>query len=176
MKVLIGTTNPSKIEGAKNAFAQYFDNVEIEGVKVSSNVPEQPFNQDVLQGAKNRVEELKKYAKESNIEADFYIAIESGIVDYFEEYVNFNISVIEDKNGLRSVGLSQGFPIPARYIDEMKENSMGKVMDRLFSGTSLGQSVGGISFLTKQKVTRMDIVQGSFTMALIKYINGDLWR
>ena len=29
MKILMGTKNPGKIEGAKQAFEKYFDNVEI---------------------------------------------------------------------------------------------------------------------------------------------------
>lgn len=37
MKILMGTKNPGKIEGAKQAFEKYFDNVEIEGISVSSN-------------------------------------------------------------------------------------------------------------------------------------------
>ena len=31
MKILMGTKNPGKIEGAKQAFEKYFDNVEIHG-------------------------------------------------------------------------------------------------------------------------------------------------
>ena len=33
MKVLIGTTNPGKIEGARKAFSHYFKNVEVVGIK-----------------------------------------------------------------------------------------------------------------------------------------------
>ena len=176
MKVLIGTKNPSKIEGAKRAFDKFFDNVEIIGVDASSNVADQPFNEDVLQGAKNRVEVVKQYAKDNNIDADFYIAIEAGIVDYFKEFVNFNVSFIENKDGLQSVGVSQGFSIPERLIPEIKSDGLGRTMDKIFSGHDLGKSVGGISFLTKETVTRMDIVENSFTMALIKFINGDIWR
>ena len=36
MKVLMGTKNPGKIEGARQAFEKYFDNVEIEGISVNS--------------------------------------------------------------------------------------------------------------------------------------------
>ena len=42
MKILIGTKNPGKIEGAKQAFEKYFDEVEIEGISVDSNVGDQP--------------------------------------------------------------------------------------------------------------------------------------
>ena len=176
MKVLIGTQNPAKIEGAKNTFLKFFKEVDIVGVNVSSNVPEQPFNEEVLQGARNRVLGLKEYAKVNNIKADFYVAVEAGIVDYFDEYINFNIAVIENEEGIESVGISQGFPVPKRLIEEIKEKSLGKVMDRVFSGDNLGSKVGGISFLTKGQVERKDIVENAFTMALIKFINGDLWK
>ena len=51
MKILIGTKNPGKIEGAKQAFEKYFENVEIEGIAVNSEVGDQPFNEEILQGA-----------------------------------------------------------------------------------------------------------------------------
>ena len=64
MKVLMGTKNPGKIEGARQAFEKYFDNVEIEGIPVSSEVGDQPLNEDIYNGAKNRVKNLRKYAEE----------------------------------------------------------------------------------------------------------------
>lgn len=66
MKILIGTKNPGKIEGAKQAFEKYFENVEMEGVAVDSEVGDQPFNEEILQGAKNRVENLKSMQKKMN--------------------------------------------------------------------------------------------------------------
>ena len=38
MKILIATKNPGKIEGAKRAFSKYFDDFEITGIPVSSDV------------------------------------------------------------------------------------------------------------------------------------------
>ena len=38
MKVLIATKNPTKIEGAKRAFSNFFDNVEIVGLPANSDV------------------------------------------------------------------------------------------------------------------------------------------
>ena len=64
MKILMGTKNPGKIEGARQAFEKYFDSVEIEGISVESEVGNQPVNEEILQGAKNRVKNLKKYAEE----------------------------------------------------------------------------------------------------------------
>ena len=176
MKILIGTKNTGKIEGVKRAFEKYFDNVEIEGISVNSEVGDQPINKEILQGAKNRVKNLKKYAKENQIKADFYISSEAGITNLLGEWIDINAVVIEDSKGLQSIGTSQGFPIPDKYIEEIKETELGKVMDKIFSGKELGKGKGGISFLTKNEVTRIDLTRNAFIMALTKYINDDLWK
>ena len=177
MKILMGTKNPGKIKGAKEAFEKYFDNVEIEGIPVKSNVSDQPFNKEVFQGAKNRVKNLKEYAKTNNMKVDFYIASEGGIQNLLcDEWIEFNAAVIEDKNGLMSVGTSQGFPIPDKYIEEIKEIELGKFMDKIFKGHELNKAQGGINFLTHGELTRIDLTKNAFIMALTKYINGDLWK
>ena len=79
MKVLIGTKNPGKIKGAKMALENYFENVEVVGISSPSGVSEQPIGEETFVGAKNRVENLVKYALENNISADMFVAVESGI-------------------------------------------------------------------------------------------------
>ena len=49
-------------------------------------------------------------------------------------------------------------------------------MDKIFSGKELSKGKGGISFLTKNEVSRIDLTRNAFVMALTKYINGDIWR
>lgn len=176
MKILMGTKNPGKIEGARQAFEKYFDSVEIEGISVESNVGAQPVNEEILQGAKNRIKNLKKYANTNNIKADFYIASEAGITNLLGEWIDINAVIIEDSKGFQSIGTSQGFPIPDKYIEEIKQTELGKVMDRLFSGKELGKGKGGISFLTKDEVTRIDLTRNAFIMALTRFINEDLWK
>ena len=176
MKILIGTKNPGKIEGAKQAFEKYFENVEIEGIAVNSEVGDQPFNEEILQGAKNRVENLKKYAKENELEIDFYVASEAGLTNSLGEWIDINCVFIENNECLQSIGTSQGFPIPDKYIEEIKETELGKVMDKIFSGKELGKGKGGISYLTKDEVSRIDLTRNAFIMALTSHINEDIWR
>ncbi len=176
MKILMGTKNPGKIEGARQAFEKYFDNIDIEGIAVESNVGAQPVNEEILQGAKNRIKNLKKYANNNNIKADFYIASEAGITNLLGEWIDINAVVIEDSKGFQSIGTSQGFPIPDKYIEEIKQTELGKVMDRLFRGKELGKGKGGISFLTKDEITRIDLTRNAFIMALTRFINEDIWK
>ena len=176
MKILIGTKNPGKIEGARQAFELYFNNVEIEGIPVNSDVGEQPINEEIFLGAKNRVKNLKKYAEKNNIKVDFYISSEAGITNLLGEWIDINAAVIEDANGYQSIGISQGFPIPDKYVDEIKKTELGKVMDKIFSEKELGKGKGGINFLTENEVSRIDLTRNAFIMALTKHINEDIWR
>ncbi len=176
MKILMGTSNPGKIEGAKQAFEKYFNNVEIEGISVSSDVGEQPINEEILKGCKNRVENLKKYALENNLKADFYIASEAGITNLLGEWIGINIAVVENSDGFQSVGVSQGFQIPKKYINEIIDTELGKVMDRIFNKNKLNTGKGGISFLTHNEISRIDLTRNAFIMALIEHINGELWK
>ena len=119
MNFLIATKNQGKIEGAKRALKHYFDNINIIGIPVDSDVPEQPVNNEIYQGAKNRVKNLKKYAQENNIKADLYLSIESGINNLLGRWMITNIAVIEDNNKIESYGTSPSFPVPEKLVQDI---------------------------------------------------------
>lgn len=124
MKILMGTKNPGKIEGARQAFEKYFKDFEIEGISVDSEVGDQPLNEAILIGAKNRVKNLRKYAEENEIEADYYIASEAGVTDLLGVWIDINLAVVENTAGWQSVGTSQGFPVPEKYMEEIKQSEL----------------------------------------------------
>lgn len=145
MKALIGTKNPGKIEGATKALSHFFDDVEVIGVPVSSDVSDQPVNSDIYLGALNRVDNLIKYASDNNVDADYFLGIESGITNSLGKWVIINIAVIKDRYGYESFGTSSSLPIPDKYVDEIIKTDFGKVMDRVLTETNLGSGKGGIS-------------------------------
>ena len=49
-------------------------------------------------------------------------------------------------------------------------------MDRIFDGNELNKGKGGISILTQDKISRIDLTRNAFMMALISHINGEIWR
>jgi len=175
MKILIATKNPGKIKGAETALNKYYKDFSIEGISVPSLVPEQPVDDDIFKGAKNRVENLEKFAKENNISADFFLAIESGISQKLGKWVIINIAVIKDKNGQLSIGTGPAFPVPDKYVDNIINKTLGTVMDEIFNQNNLNTKEGGISYLTKGKISRIDITEQAFTMALIPFLN-DFWK
>lgn len=176
MKILIATKNPGKIEGAKLAFSKYYKDIEIQGIDVSSDVPDQPLNEQIYEGAKNRVKNLKQVAKQQKMEADYYIAIESGITNQVGEWLILNIAIIEDKQANTSIGTAAGFPVPEKYVEEIINTNLGQVMDRIFNDKDLNLGSGGINRLTHNEISRIDLTTSAFIMALTKFINEKKWR
>ena len=176
MKVLIGTKNPGKVEGAKIALQNYFKDFEIEGVKVASDVPEQPVGIETYNGALNRVNNLIEYAQQNNIKADLFLSVESGLTSELGFWAITNIAVIKNDKGEMGVGASPSFPVPNKYIDTIKTETLGTVMDRVFNENDLRSSTGGIGLLTHEVKNRIDITAEAFMMALIPFINGNVWK
>lgn len=176
MKVLIATQNPGKIEGVTLSFSRYYNDVEVIGIPAQSDVKEEPVNSEIYLGAKNRVKNLKIYAQENNIEADLFVAVESGITDSLGRWMIINIAVIEDNLGFESYGTSPAFPVPDKYVDEIIRTDLGQVMDKIFNETELRKGKGGINFLTHDVISRIDLTETAFIMALTKYINKEIWN
>ena len=176
MKVLIATKNQGKIEGAKRALSKYFKEIEIDGIPVSSDVSEQPVNNDIYIGAKNRVKNLKIYAQENNIKADLYLAIESGITNSLGRWLITNIAVIEDDNDFESYGTSPSFPVPEKLVQDIIDTDLSQIMNKLFEEDNERHNKGGaIQLLTHNKTSRVDLTEMAFIMALTKYMN-NIWR
>ena len=171
MKAIIGTMHPGKIEGAKAALENYYGDVEVIGYKAASNVSDQPVNEETLLGARNRVNNTMKYALENNIDVDFYMAIESGIVEIYGTWYIMNLAVIKDRDGFESIGFGPGFPVPKKYVEEIIATEFGKVMDKVFDGKDLGKSVGGVNSLTNGAISRIQITKEAFIMALTNHYN-----
>lgn len=175
MKILIGTKKPGKIQGAKEAFENYFKDFEISGIPVSSNVGDEPVNNEIYEGARNRVNNLMSYAEENNIEAEYFLGVESGITNLLGKWIIISIAVIKDKNGYESWGTSPAFPVPDKYVDEIISTDLGKVMDKIFQKNDLRSNKGGISFLTNDVIGRIDQTREAFIMALTQHIN-EVWN
>ncbi len=174
MKILIATENIVKVEACQAAFETYFENVKVEAVHVPSEVGEMPLNDEIGEGTKNRIKNLKKYAQENHLQVDYYVAVESGINNYFKSWMITSVAGIENDSGLASYSTSPSYPIPGEYVEEIIRDGLGVVMDRIFADDDSGHHKGGIGFLTHGKITRRSLIQESFMMALIRVIN-DNW-
>ncbi len=120
---------------------------------------------------------MKKYAKENNIKADLYLSIESGINKLLGRWMITNIAVIEDNAEFESYGTSPSFPVPERLVQNIINTDLSQVMNEIFyKDEERHNKGGGIQLLTHDKISRIDLTEMAFIMALTKYINGDSWK
>ena len=175
MKVIVATKNPGKIEGVRKALEYYYEDIDVIGIPSSSDVSNQPVNEEIMLGAKNRVANLKKYCCENNIDADLYISVEEGITNSLGEWLVLSVAIIEDDKGFISWGTSSGFPVPNKHVNNIIERELGPVMNEIFSAEDLRSGNGGISLLTDGAVTRIEMVESSVIMALIQYRKDNIW-
>ncbi len=171
MKVVVGSTNPTKVEGVRLAFESYFESVEVVPKKVSSGVRPQPIGDEVIEGAINR-------AKNAYGDCDFSVGVEAGlfpIKNTITGYVDFQVAVIYD--GKRySIGFGPGFEFPPFVVERaLKGEEVGKVMEDFTGIEDIGKKVGAIHYLTKGKVSRVELTRMAVVMALIPWLNERLY-
>lgn len=115
------------------------------------------------------------YALENEIEAEYFLGIESGITNLLGKWIIISIAVIKDRNGYESWGTSSGFPVPDKFVDEIIETELAKVMDNISKQNDLRSGNGGVSFITNGVITRIDQTRDAFVMALTQHIN-QIWN
>lgn len=176
MKVLVGSTNPVKLNAVKESFALYFDNIIVEGISVNSGVPAQPVNSQTFEGAKNRALELKKINQEKNLSAEFFVGIEGGIKETYSKWFAFGCMCIMKEDGKFSFGTSAHFELPDLVIKKLLNGEeLGFVMDEIMQQENTKQKGGAISFFTNGKMDRKELYIPGLICALIPFIHPDLY-
>ena len=61
-------------------------------------------------------------------------------------------------------------------INEIKEKELSYVLAKLFETKELKAPQGGISQLSHGQVSRIDLAEQAFIMALTHFINGEIWK
>jgi inosine/xanthosine triphosphatase len=172
MKVAVGSTNPIKIQAVMEAFQETFGDVEVRGIKVDSEVSDQPFKDEVIKGSVNRAKNVLKL-----IDADFGIGIEGGVMKLGERWYNLGFVAIVDREGGMGTGTSGWFECPPTILELLKSGrELGEVMDDLTGRTDTKKQEGAIGIFTKGKVSRKDLYKHGVFMALISFLSPEVFR
>ncbi|MCB0751027.1 MAG: inosine/xanthosine triphosphatase, partial [Ignavibacteriae bacterium] len=170
MKILVGSKNPVKINAVKETFALYYESIEVIGISVKSNVPEQPINDETYQGAKNRALALQKLNASENYNADFFVGIEGGIQNTFNKWFAFGCMCIIDKEDRCSFGSSAHFELPEIVVNQLLERKeLGHVMDEIMKQENTKQKGGAISYFTNGRMDRKELYIPGLISALVPF-------
>ncbi|MCA9387101.1 inosine/xanthosine triphosphatase [Candidatus Dojkabacteria bacterium] len=174
-KVIIASKNPVKIETTKLGFGQMFKDqkFEFEGISVPSNVSDQPMsNKETVEGATNRALNAKKEQEG----ADYWVGIEGGLEDEKGKLVSFAWIVIINKHGYVSKSRTSDFTLPDRVSELIHQGyELGDADDIVFKKENSKQANGSVGILTHDVITRTQLYEHAIIMALIPYVNEELY-
>lgn len=168
--VNVGSKNKIKIWAVRDVFLKLFGKVEVHGISVPSNVPEQPRDAQAIEGATNR-------ARSSLGDADFGIGIESGVV--WNEESNSSLCVqfcaVIDKLEKVTLGHSAGFMLPAGIRGKLAEGSDLAEALGVLAGAQIEESKGAIGYLSDDLIARSSLCESAVLMAMIPRIRRELY-
>ncbi|MEG2283072.1 MAG: DUF84 family protein [Bacilli bacterium] len=173
MKIILSSTNPSKIKSVEKALNDLaISNFNITSVKVNSSVSSKPLNEEMLIGAKNRNIELKKYCYNQHLDYDYLISIEGGFEQEYDKYYVISYVVIEGKNQVEHVGKTIGLEISKEMYNYTKEgHSLNALIEELTS-VERNKTLSGVAgFLSSDLLLRQDIDYMAVLSTMNLFIN-----
>lgn len=170
--VVVASKNPVKLNAVSQGFSCLFPLVEVQGISVESGVPDQPAtDEETRQGAQNRAENAKKMIKN----AGFWVGIEGGIQHTKKGLMAFAWIVIlsGEKYG---EARTTTFLLPGKVAELIAGGyELGTANDIVFDQTNSKQKHGAVGLLTKNTISRTELYKQAVQLALIPFINPDLF-
>lgn len=174
-KIIVASKNPVKINAALVGFQRMFPDTEFEavGMETASGVADQPMTgEETLEGARNRVANLRKSAPE----ADYFVGIEAGVYEDETGMQTLSWAVIEDKSGHFGKGRAGTLTLPPKVSELIKQGKeLGEADDIVFGQKNSKQAGGAVGLLTGNVIERQATFEEAVIFALIPFKNPDLY-
>ena len=177
MRIVVGSQNPAKLEAVSIAFASFFpqESFEVQPISVPSGVSAQPLSDaETLMGATNRA----KAACEVTPEADYWLGIEGGLQPVQGEPESFLSYCWVVVLGREQAGRarSASYELPKAICDLIRQGmELGDADDLIFGVSGSKGESGGVGLLTGDRVTRSQFYAEAVKLALIPFVNPDLF-
>lgn len=171
--VFVGSENQVKINATDNVFSKLFRRVQVEGMKVKVNVPEQPKEKEVIEGAIARAKSALSKG------CDFGVGIEAGLFynDVAKKYFDVQYCAIIDKANRMTLGHGSGFYYPPVLIDLVKQGkTISQAVEEKFNIADVGKKKGAIGYLSKDLFDRTRLTEQAVLMAAIPRIRSELYE
>ena len=169
----VGSKNPAKVNGVRDAFAKYFPEIEVRPVDSSSVSKAQPRGlEEMAAGATARA----KFAL-TKAGGDYGVGVEAGIFTIGEVYFDNQVAAIADAGGKVTLGHSAGYMLPREAMEKLFRD--GRELERWAEEVSgvneVGDKGGLINFLTEGKMTRADLTEQCVITALAPRLHRDVY-
>ena len=176
MKILVGSKNPVKVASVEEAFLNYFQEIEAIGIEVESGVSHQPVGEETFIGAKNRASALKLINEKENLNANFFVGIEGGIIKLYEKWFAFGCMCIIDTENNVGFGSSPQFELPQCVIEKLLAGiELGEVMDEIQNQENTKQKHGAIGYFTNGVMNRKELYIEGLKVAVVPFLHKKMY-
>lgn len=162
-RVVLGSTNPSKLSAVNLTFQQLQCPIELSGVKVPSGVADQPFSdQETMVGALNRA---RAAVTEAN--CDIGVGLEGGVEETPLGLFLCNWAAIATPTGEVAAGGGVRIHLPDEIANDVRQGrELGDVIDEWAGKRGVRSEEGTIGILTNGRITRAKMFQDALICAL----------
>jgi len=185
LNVCVGSLNPIKVKAVEEALTKFFKNFKVYNIKTDSKVSNQPIGlKNIIKGAINRAKNSLNYLmSEKKIRDDIFgVGIEAGLaeVPYTKTgFMDFQFCAIINEEKQISLGSGISFEYPKSVIDQIlqeEDKEIGELIGKLARNENLKNESGAISFLSKNAITRKEILKQAVICAMLPFINKELYQ
>lgn len=171
--IAVGSTNPVKLAAVRAVLARLSGTVTVDGVTVSSGVPDQPMGDaQTIEGATNRA----RAARDAR-QADLGVGIEGGVVDGPDGMRTCAWAVIVTADGAVHVGGSLSMPLPDAVAALVRDGvELGHAIDRLVGTENIKHGAGAVGILTEGLVTRQQAYEVILAYALAPVLGEAMYQ
>lgn len=145
--VFVGSTNPAKVDAAKEVF------LNASGMKVDSGVSDQPMtDEETKEGALKRARGCIEKG------AFLGIGLEGGVMQSTIGLLSVNWGAIVDRNGKEVLASGARYPLPDEIaVEIMQGHELGKVIDRVTGRKDVRKKEGAVGVFTNGEMTRREL-------------------
>lgn len=169
MNIIVASTNPVKINAAREVFQQVFPAQApvVIGQSAPSGVRDQPVTSaETLTGAHNRLHFIRQ-----KYQADFWVSFEGGLEDDAFGMAAFAWVVVAAA-GKVSQSKSATFYIPHQARELILQgHELGPVNDKIYGLRNSKHQNGAIGILTNDLITRTSLYSQALLLALPPFMN-----
>ncbi len=170
--VVVGSTNPAKLEPVRLVFAELFPGLEVQGVAVASGVRDQPVDyEETFLGAENRAK-----AALAQPGATWGVGLEAGVEFNRHGAWLFNIAVLLRADGRRGMARGGSVLLPPVVGERLGlGQELGLIMDELVGKKDTKKGLGAVGILTLSRLERLEFWRHTIELALPPFLRPELY-
>lgn len=184
MIVAVGSLREPKIDAVESVFKQLgerysaFQNPEILARDVDSGTRETPVRiQHLMEGANNRVHNLRNTLHHEGLNADIFIGLEGG-VHRIGDAAYLQSWVYVESGDYAGYGSSANLPLPEAIVRALYEDhqSLCKVIDEFAGKSGIRDNEGTFGILSDMYITRKQSFETALFAALAPVYNAGTYE